>query len=239
MGLPYFDEKTRVTFPPVEQSTPQGIVMAGGNLSPGMLISAYSQGIFPWYSDGDPVLWWSPDPRCVLFPPDVHVSGSMRKLLRENRFRISFDDNFRDVITACRETPRAGQDGTWITSDMLEAYVKLHERGYAHSVEVWSDTGLAGGLYGVSLGSGFFAESMFSWKANASKYALISLSRFMEKMHFGLIDCQVHSPHVESMGARMIPRGEFLDRLKECLKDETKIGSWKNWAGEAQGGAAQ
>jgi leucyl/phenylalanyl-tRNA--protein transferase len=200
-----------------------------------MLLSAYRQGIFPWYSEGDPVLWWSPDPRCVLFPAEVHVSGSMRKLIRKNRLRVSFDKSFREVITACRETPRAGQDGTWITLDMLEAYVVLHEHGYAHSVEVWSDTGLAGGLYGVSLGSSFFAESMFTRTANASKYALISLAELMEKMSFGLIDCQVYSPHLETMGARMIPRGEFLERLRECQKDETKKGSWKDWAEGAAG----
>ncbi len=238
-GLPYFDEKTRIIFPPVESSTPEGIVMAGGNLSPGMLLSAYRQGIFPWYSEGDPVLWWSPDPRCVLFPAEVHISGSMRKLIRKNRFRITLDTCFREVITACRETPRVGQDGTWITVDMLEAYVGLHEHGYAHSVEVWSGAELAGGLYGVSLGCCFFAESMFTWTVNASKYALISLARIMEKMSFGLIDCQVFSPHLETMGVRMIPRGEFLPRLKECLKNETKKGSWEHWAGGVHGDPAQ
>ena len=238
-GFPYFDEKTRITFPHVENSTPEGIVMAGGNLSPGMLLSAYSQGIFPWYSEGDPVLWWSPDPRCVLFPDEVHVSGSMRKLIRKKHFGITFDTCVREIITACGETPRAGQDGTWITDDMLEAYIGLHELGYAHSVEVWSGTVLAGGLYGISLGRSFFAESMFTWTVNASKYALISLAGLMEKKNYGLIDCQVYSPHLETMGARMIPRNEFMARIKECLKDATQKGSWEHWAGGTQYDAAR
>jgi leucyl/phenylalanyl-tRNA--protein transferase len=238
-ALPYFDEKTHIVFPPVESSTPEGIVMVGGNLSPGMLLSAYRQGIFPWYSEGDPILWWSPDPRCVLFPEEVHVSGSMNKIFRKNIFRITFDKCFREVITACRETPRSGQDGTWITPDMLDSYVTLHKQGYAHSVEVWAGSSLEGGLYGISLGSCFFAESMFTWKSNSSKFALISLARLLVKMRFSLIDCQVYSPHLETMGARMITRREFLARIKECLEDETKKGSWKNWGGNVDGAADQ
>jgi leucyl/phenylalanyl-tRNA--protein transferase len=239
MTFPYFDEKTHIIFPPVESSTSEGIVTAGGNLSPGMLLSAYRQGIFPWYSEGGPILWWSPDPRCVLFPDEVHVSGSMKKLLRKNSFSISFDTCFREVITACRETPRAGQDGTWITPEMLDAYVALHRRGYAHSVEVRDGDTLEGGLYGVSLGICFFAESMFTRKANASKVALISLARLLEKMQFGLIDCQVYSPHLETMGARMITRSEFLQKLELCLEHKTRKGSWEYLAEEAGGAAAE
>jgi leucyl/phenylalanyl-tRNA--protein transferase len=191
-----------------------------------MLLSAYRQGIFPWFSDGDPVLWWSPDPRCVLFPGDLHVSRSMQKLLRKNRFRVSLDTGFTSVIDGCRTAPRRGQRGTWITGAMRDAYVELHELGFAHSVEVWDGGVLCGGMYGVSLGSCFFGESMFSRVENASKIALIQFFRLMEEKGIELLDCQVHSPHLESLGARQIPRYEFMDLLHRCLEHRTLRGNW-------------
>jgi leucyl/phenylalanyl-tRNA--protein transferase len=226
VNLPYFDETAVISFPPVSSSTPEGIVAIGGNLSPGMLLSAYRQGIFPWFSEGDPILWWSPDPRCVLFPEEVHVSRSMAKLLRKQRFSISLDTRFREVITACSRVPRRDLAGTWITEDMRKAYIKLHELGFAHSIEVWEDKNLAGGLYGVALGSCFFGESMFSSVSNASKAALILLSSFLKARNFDLFDCQVYSPHLARMGAQQIPREEFLLRLKKSLTRDTLRGSW-------------
>jgi leucyl/phenylalanyl-tRNA--protein transferase len=225
-NLPYFNETAVISFPPVNSSTPEGIIAIGGNLSPGMLLSAYRQGIFPWFSEGDPILWWSPDPRCVLFPTEVHVSRSMAKLLRKQRFSFSLDTRFTEVIAACSNAPRRDQAGTWITEDMRQAYITLHTLGFAHSIEVWEGMNLAGGLYGVSLGSCFFGESMFSRVSNASKAALIQLSRFLEAREFDLFDCQVYSSHLERMGARQIPREEFLDRLKKSLTRDTLRGNW-------------
>jgi leucyl/phenylalanyl-tRNA--protein transferase len=222
--LPYLNETSSIRFPPVSSASPEGIVAVGGNLSPGVLLSAYRQGIFPWFSEGDPILWWSPDPRCVLFPGELHVSRSMQKLLRKNRFRVSLDTGFSSVIDGCRTAPRRGQRGTWITGAMRDAYVELHELGFAHSVEVWDGGMLCGGMYGVSLGSCFFGESMFSRVENASKIALIQLFRLME-----LLDCQVHSPHLESLGARQIPRHEFMDLLHGCLEHRTLRGNWTNF----------
>jgi len=222
----YIDETTFVPFPPVSSSTPEGIVAVGGNLSPGMLLSAYRQGIFPWFSEGDPLLWWSPDPRCVLFPKEVHISRSMKKVLRRGTFSTSFDTCFHGVIAACRHAPRRGQDGTWITEAMQEAYTKLYELGFAHSIEVWDGERLAGGLYGVSLGNCFFGESMYCSVTNASKVALIQLAEALDRWGFDFLDCQVHSSHLESLGARQIPRDEFMGRLRECLRHETLRGSW-------------
>jgi leucyl/phenylalanyl-tRNA--protein transferase len=224
--LPYFDELTRIVFPAVEDSSPEGIVAVGGNLSPGMLLSAYRQGIFPWYSDPEPILWWSPDPRCVIFPKDIHISRSMRKFLKKNIFMITLDTDFEAIINGCKEAPRPGQRGTWITDAMRDAYIKLHNLGYAHSVEVWDGKILAGGLYGVSLGSCFFGESMFSRVSNASKVALIWVSELIATMGFEMFDCQVYSPHVETMGARLIPRNEFIIRLERCLEHRTLKGNW-------------
>jgi leucyl/phenylalanyl-tRNA--protein transferase len=224
--LPYLDESSYVHFPPVSSATPEGIVAVGGNLSPGMLLSAYKQGIFPWFSEGDPILWWSPDPRCVLFPGEVHVSRSMQKLLRRKRFRISFDTSFPSVIEGCRLAPRRGQQGTWITDAMQDAYIDLHELGFAHSVEVWDGEVLAGGMYGVSLGSCFFGESMFSRVQNASKVALVRFSRLMAERGLELLDCQVYSPHLETLGARQITREEFMELLQTCLNHRTLRGSW-------------
>mgnify|MGYP006286841397 FL=1 len=224
--FPYLDENQHFQFPPVDKSTPEGIVAAGGNLSPGMLLSAYTQGIFPWYSEYEPILWWSPDPRFVLFPEELHISKSMGRVLKKEEFTCSADTCFERVIRSCREIERPGQPGTWITNDMLEAYIELHRLGYAHSVEAWQGEDLAGGLYGVSLGKCFFGESMFSKKSNSSKAALIFLTGSLKERDFHFIDCQVYTSHLKSLGAREIPRREFIERLHQGLRYDTRKGNW-------------
>nr|WP_240924907.1 leucyl/phenylalanyl-tRNA--protein transferase [Leeuwenhoekiella sp. ZYFB001] len=187
----------------------------GADLSPARLIDAYSQGIFPWYNDGQPVLWWSPDPRMVLKPEEVHISKSMRKVLRDAKFKVTYSTHFLDVILNCKRIKRDDQDGTWITNDMVEAYLNLHKLGYAESVEVWQDEVLVGGLYGVNLKEKqvFCGESMFAKASNASKVALISLAQKLARQDYKLIDCQVYTTHLESLGAREITREAFLSYL--------------------------
>lgn len=225
--FPYFDETHHFDFPPVDSATGEGIVAVGGNLSPGMLLSAYRQGLFPWYSEGEPILWWSPDPRFVLFPDDLHVSKSMQRVLRRGEFRVTFDTAFAEVIDACRTTPRPGQPGTWITEEVVGGYTKLHDLGYVHSVEAWRAGKLAGGLYGMALGTIFFGESMFSRVTNASKTALIELVKRLRPNGLTVIDCQSYTPHLESLGAINVPRSEFLELLRRGLEAETQPGSWK------------
>lgn len=205
-------------FPPVSGAArePNGLLAAGADLSPTRLVAAYSNGIFPWFSDGQPILWWSPDPRMVLFPADLKVSRSLGKTLRRNNFEVRSDSAFRQVMQACSE-PRSGQDGTWITDRMVEAYSALHAEGIAHSVETWRDGKLIGGLYGIALGRMFFGESMFSRATDASKIALVALVRQLGHWNFGMIDCQMNTPHLASMGAREIARSEFTLRLKELI----------------------
>jgi leucyl/phenylalanyl-tRNA--protein transferase len=216
-----------IIFPPVHLAEESGILAVGGDLSPERLIEAYRRGIFPWYSDDDPIIWWSPNPRFVLFPDDLQVSKTMRQVLRRNIFRITCDRDFRAVIQGCRE-PRKRERGTWITDEMLEAYVRLHELGIAHSVEAWQDGELAGGLYGLSLGRCFFGESMLTRTDNASKAAFITLTKKLMELQFVIIDCQVYTAHLESLGAVHIGREEYLDILEEGLKGETMRGSWKD-----------
>ena len=210
-------------FPPVDLASPEGIVAVGGDLSPERLIRAYSRGIFPWYSEGEPILWWSPDPRFVLFPAEIHVSRSMKRILKKGSFRITLDGEFRAVIDGCRQ-PRITEPGTWITSEMLAAYCRLHEIGFAHSVEAWQGAELAGGVYGVSLGNLFFAESMFHRRRNASKAALIVLGRFLQRRGCSLIDCQVYSPHVATLGGRMIPRRRYIEILEREVQGGSLFG---------------
>jgi len=226
--FPYLDEDDFFRFPAVESATDDGILAAGGNLSPGMLLSAYRQGVFPWYSEEDPILWWSPDPRFVLFPTELRVSKSMQRTLRKGTFRITFDNAFEAVIDACRSAPRLGQSGTWITAEIVEGYTRLHELGYAHSVESWRERELVGGLYGVALGSIFFGESMFTRASDASKAALIALIRVLLPCGLSLVDCQSYTPHLERLGAREIPRGDFLQILEEGLRSNTRRGDWSN-----------
>ena len=199
-------------FPPVELALaePNGLLAAGGDLSPERILAAYRRGIFPWFSAGEPILWWSPNPRMVLFPTELKVSRSLAKVLRNKPYEVTLDTAFGRVIGACASTPRDGQTGTWITAEMQAAYDRLHELGHAHSIEVWMDGELAGGLYGMALGKAFYGESMFSWRTDASKIALAHLCRHLQRQGFGIIDCQMETTHLASLGARPIPRSEFL-----------------------------
>ena len=215
-------------FPPVHRALvePNGLLAAGGELTLERLLDAYRNGIFPWYSDGQPVLWWSPDPRMVLIPGEIALSRSLRKRLRKRDYEIRTDSSFSEVMRACAE-PRAGQAGTWITREMMDAYFALHRAGYARSVETWVDGVLSGGLYGVSIGRAFFGESMYSRSADASKLALAHLARQLERWHFGLIDCQMVTPHLASLGAREMPRSQFLRVLSELVNYPTRLGAWR------------
>ena len=202
-------------FPPLEQALiePNGLLCAGGDLSAQRLLLAYRQGIFPWYSVGEPILWWSPDPRMVLVPSEFKISRSLQRTLRAGIYQIQLDSNFPAVMRFCAQTPRNGQVGTWITAEMQAAYGKLHELGFAHSVETWMNGKLVGGLYGLAIGKMFYGESMFSHATDASKLALAHLTRFLTEQGFGLIDCQMNTPHLASLGAREIPRSEFITQL--------------------------
>ena len=204
----------RDPFPPVERALvePNGLLAAGGDLSPARLLDAYGRGIFPWFNDEDPVLWWSPDPRMVLFPGELHLSRSLRRTIRSQEFTVTFDRAFHDVMEGCAG-PRDNQDGTWITADMMRAYARMAELGHAHSVEAWADGTLAGGLYGVAVGRIFYGESMFSRRSNASKVAVSWLARQLDRWQFALIDCQMSTEHLASLGAREVPRADFLRRL--------------------------
>lgn len=221
--MPVYLLTEELLFPPPHLADKSGLLAVGGDLSAERLLLAYSSGIFPWYSDDEPILWWSPDPRLVLYPDELKVSGSLRKVLRKQAFRVTLDTAFPQVITACASI----RESTWIIDDMIQAYCRLHDAGYAHSVEVWQDGELAGGLYGVSLGRCFFGESMFSRRSNASKVALYYLVEHVKTLHFDLIDCQVTSDHLLSLGAREIPRRQFLAEVKQSLKSPTFMGKWE------------
>ncbi len=214
-------------FPPAEYSDPDGILAVGGDLSPERLIEAYTHGIFPWYSSETPIIWWSPDPRFVIYPGAVKVSKSMKQILRRKTFEIRFDTSFREVITAC-SGKRRHEKGTWITAEMIEAYVQMHKLGYAHSIEAWRDGRLMGGLYGISLGGMFFGESMFSRESNASKAAFIVLADNLLRLGFDLIDSQVHTDHMESLGAIEMDRTDFLKLVTDSVQRETISGNWGN-----------
>lgn len=221
-------------FPPTCQALrdPNGLLAVGGDLSPARLLTAYRHGIFPWFSTGQPILWWTPDPRSVLFPSELYVSRSLGKTLRRGTFRVTMDEAFAQVMSACAE-PRPDGFGTWITPDMHRAYVALHHLGYAHSVESWQDGKLVGGLYGVAIGRVFFGESMFTRRTDASKVAFAHLVRQLVDWDFGLIDCQVSTAHLESLGARSIPRVQF-EALLELFAEEPGIpGPWRFTAAEA------
>lgn len=202
-------------FPPVSQTRSHGIVALGGDLSPQRLQLAYKSGIFPWFEEGEPITWWSPDPRMVLFLDELVVSKSMRNILNRNIFTVTFNQNFREVISNCQKIKRSGQDGTWITNDMIEAYCKLNELGIAKSIEVWQNEELVGGLYGIDLGRIFCGESMFSKVSNASKLAFIALVNQLRKENYSMVDCQVYNPHLETLGCREIDRIEFMELLHD------------------------
>jgi leucyl/phenylalanyl-tRNA---protein transferase len=225
-AFPYLGEGDRFAFPDPCSADAAGIVCVGGNLSPGMLLSAYRQGLFPWFNEGDPIYWWSPDPRFVLFPGELHCSESMKKVLRRGDFELALDRDFRGVIEHCAAAARPGQDGTWITGDMIEAYCAIARLGWAHSAEAYAGGRLLGGLYGVCLGSVFFGESMFSLAPNASKAAFIALVWALADLGFGLVDSQVRTAHLASLGAREIPRADYLSLLGEGLSGTQLNGDW-------------
>ncbi len=204
-------------FPDPRLATESGLVAIGGDLSPETILKAYKKGIFPWYSEGDPILWWSPDPRMVLYPKDLKISRSLKKVLKKNKFTITFNRDFPSVIKMCAKTPRKGQDGTWILPEIIEAYTKLHEMGYAHSVEAYLGDELVGGLYGVVIGKVFFGESMFSRVSDASKVAFVHLVEKLKNEGFHFIDCQVSSYHLARFGAIEIPRDRFLEELNAYI----------------------
>jgi leucyl/phenylalanyl-tRNA--protein transferase len=215
------------TFPNVDSAftVPDGLLAAGGDLSEERLIYAYRHGIFPWYSDGQPILWWSPDPRCVIFPERLHISRRLRRSLRHSGFEIRFNANFGQVIANCAED-RPGQDGTWIDADMRTAYERMHGRGWAHSVETWKNGRLVGGMYGLAIGTVFFGESMFSVESNASKAAMLALCSLLIEHDFRLLDCQVESPHLMSLGAERLPRQRFARLLGEACEPPCRFDAW-------------
>ncbi len=218
-----------ISFPPPEYANEEGILAVGGDLSPERLLLAYQIGLFPWYDPKDPILWWSPDPRFVLFPKDLKVAKSMRPYFNQKKFNLTVDQHFETIVRACQKQRRKGQSGgTWISNDIVTAYTKLHQMGFAHSVEVWQNETIVGGLYGISLGKCFFGESMFSTVSNASKFALISLSKRLEELGFWMIDCQQATNHLKSMGGQSIPRAEFLDYMEKNKWEETIRGSWSD-----------
>lgn len=221
----------RALFPPVDQASPEGLLAIGGDLASERLLEAYRRGIFPWYSAGQPILWWSPDPRAVLWPERLKISRSLNKTLRRGDFQTSFDLDFTSVIGHCAAPRRNDPDGlTWITPEMIDAYVHLHHMGYAHSVESWHEGRLVGGLYGIALGRGFFGESMFSLVSDASKVALVALVERLRRWNFHFIDCQLPSPHIMSLGAEAVPRSRFLRALSHALEQPEPAGAWNDEA---------
>ncbi|MGB8930086.1 MAG: leucyl/phenylalanyl-tRNA--protein transferase [Anaeromyxobacteraceae bacterium] len=225
--MPVFRLSDEPIFPDPSLAEEDGLLAVGGDLSPDRILRAYAEGIFPWFNEGSPILWWSPDPRLVLFPEELHVSASLARTLRRGTYRITADRAFGQVIRGCARSKRAGQSGTWITDEMIAAYETLHREGFAHSFETWHGDALCGGLYGVSLGGAFFGESMFSERADASKAAFVRSVEFLARSGIGLVDCQVRTDHLVSLGAREIPRNRFLDRLDELLEKPTLRGRWE------------
>ncbi|MHA7863149.1 leucyl/phenylalanyl-tRNA--protein transferase [Flagellimonas marinaquae] len=217
-NMPLYFLNKRLEFPPVEQASEDGLLAVGGDLSPERLLLAYKNGIFPWFNDDSLILWWTPDPRMVLFPNKVRVSKSMRKVIRDGQFTLTQNTCFERVMDHCAKVLRKGQDGTWITPEMKTAYMNLHKKGHTRSYEVWEDGELVGGLYGVDLGHVFCGESMFSLRPNASKYAFIQMARELGEKGYLAIDCQVYTRHLESLGAELIPRAEFVKILQGQLK---------------------
>jgi leucyl/phenylalanyl-tRNA--protein transferase len=224
--VPIYRLNEDLAFPPADEAEPDGLLCVGGDLRPERLLLAYAQGIFPWYDEDLPILWHSPDPRLVLLPGELRTSRSLQRRIRQGLFEVRLDTDFRAVITACAATPRGGEPGTWITDEMREAYCRLAELGFAHSAEAWHDGQLVGGLYGVSLGGCFFGESMFTRETDASKVAFATLVRQLARWDFDLVDCQVHTEHLVSLGAVEWPRARFLDTLSASLERPTRRGPW-------------
>ncbi len=219
---------TDLRFPPVDSASPEGLLAVGGDLRSERLLEAYRHGIFPWYEEDQPILWWSPDPRAVLFPDKLHVPRSLDKTIRRGHFTVTLDTCFRAVMMECAgPRPQYPEGGTWITPAMIEAYTRLHELGHAHSIETWEEGNLVGGLYGVAIGGAFFGESMFSRATDASKVALVSLVRQLHTWNFQIFDCQQASPHVIALGAEEISRREFLEHLNAALTIPDRRGRWQ------------
>jgi leucyl/phenylalanyl-tRNA---protein transferase len=225
--MPVELSRRNLEFPEPDEADESGLLAVGGDLSIERLKLAYSKGIFPWYEDGMPILWWSPDPRMVLFPCKMIISHSLKQSIKKQQFTVTIDTAFAQVIKHCAKTPRKGEDGTWITRDMRNAYIRLHEAGFAHSAEAWIDGDLVGGLYGVSLGKAFFGESMFHHVTNASKVALYYLVDKLNSWNFEIIDAQVYTNHLESLGGEMIPRSQYMQILEKALLIEDITGNWK------------
>ncbi len=225
--MPIYQLPNEPLFPHASEAEADGLVAIGGDLSEKRLIAAYASGIFPWYSDNDPILWWSPDPRLVLYPDRFKLSKSLKQKINRKTFNIRVDFAFEEVVENCAKTKRTAQDGTWITEEMKEAYIKLFNRGLAHSIETWEGNKLVGGLYGISLGAAFFGESMFHKRADASKVAFYYLAEMCKKWNFAFIDCQVTNPHLLSLGAEEIMRDEFLDTLADAIEEPTHQGKWE------------
>jgi len=223
-AMPVFQLTKKLIFPPAELAEKNGLLAIGGDLSPERLLLAYRSGIFPWYSEGDPILWWSPSPRLVIFPAEFKIPKRLSRLVRQGKYTVTMNHVFRQVITACATTDKRQGKGTWITNDMIEAYCMLHEMGYAHSVECWLDDELAGGLYGISLGGIFFGESMFSQQTNSSKIGLVHLIKKLQKSNFDLIDCQMKTEHLIQFGAREIPGNDFRKMLNKSIERSDQIG---------------
>jgi len=226
-SMPVYLLPEAVVFPSPHLAREDGLLAVGGDLSADRLLEGYRQGIFPWYQDGEPILWWSPDPRLLLYPEKLHIPRSLGKSIRKAVFHITFDTAFESVIAGCAETRTRNREGTWIVADMIQAYSRLHEAGYAHSVEAWKEGELAGGLYGVSLGGAFFGESMFSRVSNASKVALVTLIQRITRWGFDFVDCQISTAHLLQFGACEVPRYRFLQELNVSLYKNTRKGLWK------------
>ncbi len=224
--MPVFLLSDKISFPPPYLASKEGLLAVGGDLSQKRLLLAYRTGIFPWFSDDEPILWWSPDPRLVLYPEEIRVSKTLKKIIKKNMFHVTMDSAFVQVINQCAKIRLQNNQGTWIVKEMIDAYCKLHESGFAHSVEAWYQGELAGGLYGVSLGKCFFGESMFTRVSNASNVALVKLVEYLNALSFDMIDCQLTTEHLLRLGAKEIPRVSFLKQLKESLKAPTKKGEW-------------
>lgn len=218
MPIFWLDEND-ISFPPLDNTYPDGLLAVGGDLSPERLLIAYRSGIFPWYNPQEPILWWSPDPRLVLFPSELKIAKSMNSYFNQSKFAITYNKYFEDVIRACATITRGGHEGTWISEDIIEAYLNLHKLGFAHSVEIWQNGQLVGGLYGVAFGKIFFGESMFAKVSNASKFAFISLVKILKNKGFYLIDCQQETAHLSSLGARAISRIDFINYLDKNYTD--------------------
>jgi leucyl/phenylalanyl-tRNA--protein transferase len=224
--MPVEISRRSIEFPDPDEADESGLLAIGGDLSVERLKLAYSKGIFPWYEDGMPILWWSPDPRMVLFPDKMIISHSLKQSVKKQQFSVTIDKAFEKVIRNCSKTPRKGENGTWITHDMKNAYIRLHKAGFAHSAEAWLDGQLVGGLYGVALGKAFFGESMFHHVTNASKVAFYHLVGKLSNWDFKIIDAQVYTNHLESLGGEMIPRSQYLQILESALLNDDNVGSW-------------